>query len=42
MAKKNGAKLAILNREETELDPIADLVVHEEIGPTLAPIVQLN
>lgn len=42
MAKKNGAKLVILNREETELDPIADLVVHEEIGPTLAPIVQLN
>lgn len=42
MAKKNGAKLVILNREETELDPLADLVVHEEIGPTLAPIVQLN
>ncbi len=42
MAKKNGAKLVILNREETELDGLADLVVHEEIGPTLAPIVQLN
>ncbi len=42
MAKKNGAMLVILNREETELDPLADLVVHEEIGPTLAPIVQLN
>lgn len=42
MAKKNGAKLVILNREETELDPLADLVLHEEIGATLAPIVQLN
>lgn len=42
MAKQNGAQLVILNREETEQDPIADLVLHEEIGPTLAPIVQLN
>jgi len=42
IAKKNGARLVILNREETELDPIADLVVHAEIGETLAPIVQLN
>lgn len=42
MAKKNGSRLVILNREETELDPIADLVLHDEIGPTLAPIVQLN
>ena len=42
MAKKNGATLVILNREETELDAIADLVLHAEIGETLAPIVQLN
>lgn len=42
IAKKNGARLVILNREETELDPIADVVVHAEIGETLAPIVQLN
>jgi NAD-dependent deacetylase len=34
-ARQYGAKLAILNREETPLDDIADLVLHEEIGPTL-------
>lgn len=42
LAKRNGAILVILNREPTELDQIADLVIHEEIGPTLAPIVMLN
>ncbi|MEW6091105.1 MAG: Sir2 family NAD-dependent protein deacetylase [Pseudomonadota bacterium] len=42
LAKRNGAMLAILNREPTELDQIADLVIHDEIGPTLAPIVMLN
>lgn len=42
LAKRNGAVLAILNREPTELDQIADLVIHEEIGPTLAPVVMLN
>lgn len=42
LAKRNGAMLAILNREPTELDQIADLVIHEEIGPTLAPIAMLN
>ncbi len=42
IAKKNGAKLIILNREETELDAIADLVLHAEIGETLGELVQLN
>lgn len=42
LAKRNGAILAILNREPTELDQIADLVIHDEIGPTLAPVVMLN
>ncbi|MBO6634295.1 Sir2 family NAD-dependent protein deacetylase [Parvibaculum sp.] len=42
LAKRNGAILAILNREPTELDQIADLVIHDEIGPTLAPIAMLN
>lgn len=42
LAKRNGAVLAILNREPTELDQIADLVIHDEIGPTLAPIAMLN
>jgi NAD-dependent protein deacetylase/lipoamidase len=39
IAKKNGAKLVILNREETELDSVADLVVHAEIGATLGALV---
>lgn len=34
-AKQYGAKLIIVNRDETPLDDIADLVLHEEIGPTL-------
>ncbi len=36
IAKRNGAKLVIVNREPTELDAIADLVVRAEIGPALA------
>ena len=42
LAKRNGAMLAILNREPTEFDQIADLVIHNEIGPSLAPVVMLN
>ena len=39
LAKKNGAALVILNREATDHDPCADLVLHREIGPTLTSIV---
>ncbi len=35
VAKRNGARLAIVNREPTELDELADLVLNVEIGPTL-------
>ena len=42
MAKQNGAKLTILNREATELDQYADLVLNAEIGPTLSAAVGLN
>jgi NAD-dependent deacetylase len=35
LAKRNGANLAILNREPTEQDRIADLVIHAYIGRTL-------
>ena len=35
LAKKNRAKLAIVNREATEQDAYADLVLHSEIGPTM-------
>ncbi len=39
LAKHNGAKLAILNREPTDLDAQADLVLHDEIGPALSEII---
>ncbi len=31
-AKRNGARLVIINRDATEFDDIADLVVHDDIG----------
>ena len=40
VAKRAGAQLAILNREPTDLDGHADLVLHDEIGPTLSEIVE--
>ncbi len=39
LAKRNGARLVILNREPTEFDGIADLVVREDIGTVLAPLI---
>jgi NAD-dependent deacetylase len=39
MAKRNGARLVIVNREPTEFDEIADLVVHEDIGTVLEPLI---
>jgi NAD-dependent deacetylase len=42
MAKRNGAKLAIVNREPTEQDGFADLVLNEEIGPLLTAILPAN
>jgi NAD-dependent deacetylase len=39
MAKRNGARLVIINREPTEFDDIADLVVREDIGTVLVPFV---
>ena len=32
LAKEIGANLIIINNESTDLDPIADLVIHEQIG----------
>jgi NAD-dependent deacetylase len=40
LAKRAGATLAIVNREPTEQDPYADLVIHGEIGPILAAAVK--
>jgi NAD-dependent deacetylase len=39
MAKRNGAALVIINREPTEFDEVADLVVHHDIGDVLGPFV---
>ena len=32
LAKRNGAKLVIVNREPTDLDDMADLVINGDIG----------
>lgn len=42
LAKRRGAQLAIVNREPTPQDEEADLVIHGEIGPTLAAAVGVN
>ena len=39
MAKQAGATLAILNREATDQDPYADIVLHDEIGPVMSEVV---
>lgn len=41
-AKRLGATLAIVNREPTPLDDVADVVIHEQIGPTMAMVAGLN
>ncbi len=42
MAKRNGARLVILNRDPTDQDDSADLVIHDEIGPTMSRAVGVN
>jgi NAD-dependent deacetylase len=39
MAKRNGAKLVIINREPTDFDDKADLVLNNDIGDVLAPFI---
>jgi NAD-dependent deacetylase len=39
LAKQAGARLVIINREPTDLDSLADLVLNGEIGPTLGDAV---
>lgn len=39
MAKRNGAALVIVNREPTEFDDLADLVVRDDIGDVLGPFI---
>ena len=42
IAKRRGAGLVILNRDPTDQDDDADLVLHNEIGPTLSRVVGVN
>ena len=42
LAKRNGATLAIVNREPTDIDAIADLVLHDEIGPAMTAATAAN
>lgn len=42
VAARNGARLVILNRESTDLDSFADLVLNMEIGPTFGAAVGVN
>lgn len=42
LARQAGAKLVILNRDATELDGYADLVLNREIGPTLSAVTNLS
>ncbi len=42
LAKENGATLVILNRDPTDLDSEAYLVLNLEIGPTLGEAVNVN
>src|SRR5215469_4982269 len=39
LAKRNGAHLVIINREATEYDGIADLVIRDDIGSVLAHFI---
>ncbi|MFO1157856.1 MAG: Sir2 family NAD-dependent protein deacetylase [Reyranellaceae bacterium] len=42
IAKRKGAKLVIVNREATDQDDDADMVVHAEIGATLSRAIGVN
>lgn len=40
-ARRNGARLVIINREPTEFDDMADLVVRHDIGTVLEPFISV-
>jgi NAD-dependent deacetylase len=42
VAKRRGSKLIIVNRDPTDQDDEADLVIHSEIGPTMSRVVGVN
>jgi NAD-dependent deacetylase len=39
LAKNNGARLVIVNRDPTDQDDYADLVLNRQIGPTMREVV---
>lgn len=41
-ARRAGARLVILNRDPTDLDDYAHLVINDEIGPTLSEVIPAN
>jgi NAD-dependent deacetylase len=41
VAKRGGAKLVIINRDETGCDDLADVVIRGEAGPTMAAILDV-
>jgi NAD-dependent deacetylase len=42
LAQRNGARLVIVNRDPTELDGYADLVLNDEIGPVMTEVAPLS
>jgi NAD-dependent deacetylase len=40
VAHRNGAKLVIINRDETACDDIADVIVKTQAGPAMAAILE--
>ena len=42
MAKRGGANLVIINRDPTDLDQLADLVLNVEIGPALGTVAGIE
>jgi NAD-dependent deacetylase len=38
-AKQNGAALVIVNRDPTEQDELADVIIHESIGDTMTEVI---
>ena len=39
VAKRAGAKLVIVNRDQTACDNLADLIIHDQAGPVMAAIL---
>ena len=40
IAKRGGARLVIINRDETPLDDLADLVIRAQAGPVMAAVLE--